>query len=44
MYEIEIRREALELKQHVIEIRRDLHRHPEPSQKEFRTTQLGSPR
>ena len=39
MYEIEIRREALELKQHVIEIRRDLHRHPEPSQKEFRTQQ-----
>lgn len=33
----EIKEAALGLAVHVIEIRRDLHRHPEPSQQEFRT-------
>jgi metal-dependent amidase/aminoacylase/carboxypeptidase family protein len=35
----EIKKEAFALKPHVIAIRRDLHRYPEPSQKEFRTQQ-----
>ena len=33
----EIRQRSLALKDHLIEFRRDIHRHPEPSQKEVRT-------
>jgi amidohydrolase len=33
----EIRRRSLAMKDHLIELRRDLHQHPEPSQKEVRT-------